>query len=46
MQKIGEELSKSGAGAQAAGPSPSAEAQNAEKPDIEDAEVEIVDDKK
>ena len=45
MQKIGEELSK--AGAQAAGPGPSAPgAQKAEKPDIEDAEVEIVDDKK
>jgi len=42
MQKIGEELSKGGA--QAAGPAP--EAPKAQSSDIEDAEVEIVDDKK
>ncbi len=49
MQKIGEELSK--AGAQSAGPSPQQQqsapnAKGPSKPDIEDAEVEIMDDKK
>lgn len=48
MQKIGEELSK--AGAQSAGPTPPPQQQQQSapksKPDIEDAEVEIMDDKK
>jgi len=48
MQKIGEELSK--AGPQSAGPTPPPQsapnAKGPSKPDIEDAEVEIMDDKK
>ncbi len=46
MQKIGEELSKAGqAGPQgAAGPTPPPQGAKNAKPDIEDAEVEIVDD--
>lgn len=48
MQKIGEELSKAGAGQQAqpeAGPTPNNSASNA-KEEVEDAEVEILDDEK
>jgi molecular chaperone DnaK len=45
MQKIGEELSKAGAGAPGAGPQASGPT-NAKSDTVEDAEVEIVDDEK
>jgi molecular chaperone DnaK len=45
MQKIGEELSKAGA-AGPQGPAAGAAPQGSGKPDVEEAEVEIMDDKK
>ncbi len=45
MQRIGEELAKSGASAEQAQPNAGPSAQ-AKKPDIEEAEVEIIDDEK
>jgi molecular chaperone DnaK len=45
MQKIGEELAKAGGAGQAGGGSPDPTAASGQKPDIEDAEVEVEDKK-
>ncbi len=46
MQKIGEELSKAGASAPGAAPGPNPQSAGSKKPDVEEAEVEIVDEEK